>query len=333
MQKRALGNLHDISRLTLGGGGIGQVWGNTSRDEAIATVLEASAAGINLFDMAPIYGANAEAEIVMGLAFANGYPKDLHVTTKCMLGATDPQQIASRLTASLDASMTRMKRDFVDLFILHGYVIPDDWQDCAVPAALPRVAVEWSNFRQHVIPTFERLKAEGRIGGWGITAAGPQETNLEVIQGTPKPDVVQCITNLLDSPGSMHIAREAPDPRTVIRTAAQHGVGVMGIRAVAAGSLAASIDRAVKPHSTEQRDYDRAAGFRAIAAELGIPPAILAHRYALSMDGVDTLVLGVKNRQELQDCLAAEAAPNLDSQLMRRIEAAVAVAPENTSKT
>lgn len=57
MQKRALGNLRDISRLSLGGGGIGQVWGGTSRDEAIATVHAASAAGINLFDMAPIYGA------------------------------------------------------------------------------------------------------------------------------------------------------------------------------------------------------------------------------------------------------------------------------------
>lgn len=143
--------------------------------------------------MVPIYGANAEAEIVMGLAFANGYPKDAHLTTKCMLGATDPAQIAARLTAS----------------------------------------------------------------------------------------------------------------------------------------LAASIDRAVKPHSAEQRDYDRAAGFRAIAAELGIPAAILAHRYALSMDGVDTLILEVKNRQELQDCLAAEAAPNLDPPLMRRIEAAVSSTAEN----
>ena len=56
MQKRALGNIRDISRLSLDGG-IGQVWGGTSRDEAIATVHAASAAGINLFDMAPIYGA------------------------------------------------------------------------------------------------------------------------------------------------------------------------------------------------------------------------------------------------------------------------------------
>jgi hypothetical protein len=35
---------------------------------------------------------------------------------------------------------------------------------------------------------------------------------------------------------------------------------------------------------------------------------MLAYRYALSMDSVDTVVLGVKNRAELADALAGEAA-------------------------
>ncbi len=85
MRKHEFGELFDVSRLTLGGGGIGQVWGPTSRDEAIATVRAAHEAGVNLFDMAPLYG-NGEAETVMGLAFASGYPEDARVTTKCMLG-------------------------------------------------------------------------------------------------------------------------------------------------------------------------------------------------------------------------------------------------------
>src|SRR5215472_14067839 len=45
-------------------------------------------------------------------------------------------------------------------------------------------------------------------------------------------------------------------------------------------------------------------GFRRLAAEFGVTPAALAHRYALSLD-IDTLVLGVKNRQELAECVAA----------------------------
>jgi hypothetical protein len=79
-------------------------------------------------------------------------------------------------------------------------------------------------------------------------------------------------------------------------------VGVMGIRAVQAGALTAAIDRPLPTDHPEVRDYERAAGFRRLSAELGDDPAVLAHRYALSLD-IDTLVLGVKNRQELAGCV------------------------------
>lgn len=54
--------------------------------------------------------------------------------------------------------------------------------------------------------------------------------------------------------------------------------------------------------------------------------AFLAHQYALSMPGVDTVVLGVKNRDELHDCLAAADAEPLDEELIKRIDAAVKIA-------
>ena len=66
----------------------------------------------------------------------------------------------------------------------------------------------------------------------------------------------------------------------------------------------------------EMRDYARAAGLPPICAELGDNPAVLAHRYALSLD-IDTLVLGVKNRQELAECVAAAKAGPLPADLMR----------------
>ena len=49
-----------------------------------------------------------------------------------------------------------------------------------------------------------------------------------------------------------------------------------------------------------------AAPFRKLAAELGETPAALAHRYALTAPGVATIILGVKNRAELAECVAAE---------------------------
>ena len=61
MELRKFGSLCDVSALTLGGGGIGQVWGPTSREEAIATVREAVDSGITFLDVAPSYD-NVEAE-------------------------------------------------------------------------------------------------------------------------------------------------------------------------------------------------------------------------------------------------------------------------------
>jgi aryl-alcohol dehydrogenase-like predicted oxidoreductase len=85
MEKRAFGKLDEISCLTLGGGGIGQVWGPTSREEAIATVREAVDAGISFLDVAPAYG-NGEAELVVGEAFNGRLPSGVRLSTKCMLG-------------------------------------------------------------------------------------------------------------------------------------------------------------------------------------------------------------------------------------------------------
>ena len=40
MEMRQLGDLWPVSALTLGGGGLGLVWGNSTREEAVATALE-----------------------------------------------------------------------------------------------------------------------------------------------------------------------------------------------------------------------------------------------------------------------------------------------------
>ena len=98
----------------------------------------------------------------------------------------------------------------------------------------------------------------------------------------------------------------------------------MGIRAVQAGALTDAIDRELPPDHAEAADFRRAAPFRALARELGESPASLAHRYALGMEGVSTVILGVKNRAELAECLAAEAKGPLDAELTARIDAAVA---------
>ena len=94
----------------------------------------------------------------------------------------------------------------------------------------------------------------------------------------------------------------------------------MGIRAAQAGALTSAIDRTMKYSHPEAQDYARAAPWRALCAKMGIDPALLAHRYALDMTGVDTVILGVKNRSELAQCLEAEAAGPLPADLRAQID-------------
>jgi hypothetical protein len=112
MQMRSFGSLGEVSALTLGGGGIGNVWGAVERAEAIATV---------------------------------------------------------------------------------------------------RAALDVGLFREVVRPAFERLKEEGTIGGWGLTAVGHPSALADVLSDDVLPAAVQCVANALDLSGDMWVF--GPDER------------------------------------------------------------------------------------------------------------------------
>lgn len=320
METRKLGNLWPVSALTLGGGGLGRVWGETTREEAVETLRMAVERGITLIDLAPLYG-RGEAEEVAGEAFGGAWPEGVRVTTKCMIGRRHLPDIAGRLETSLVRSLATLKREQADIFFLHSNICPDDYEYEHAPDFAMHGAVSWSTYTGIVVPAFERLREKGLIGAWGITGTGLPRSIMDALRGEPKPDVVQAVTNLLDSPGGMRRYEEPAEPRNIIRTAKNNDVGVMGIRAVQAGALTAAIDRALPPGDPEAKDYEKAAPFRALCRDIGEDPAIVAHRYALAMPGVDTLVLGVKNRAELAAILDAEARGPLEEEMRKRIDA------------
>ncbi len=321
MQMRELGSLGPVSALTLGGGGIGQVWGATTRAEALACVRLAVDSGITLLDLAPGYG-RGEAEAVVGEAFGGRLPDGVRVTTKCQLGSPPAEEIAATIRRRLERSLAGLRLQRVDVLLLHSNIIPDDYA-YPDPELQDRFATRWSLYREHVIPTFAALQSEGLIGAWGITGVGLPATIRRALASEPRPAVVQCVANCLDSAGAMRRYPEPAEPRTIIAAAANAGVGVMGIRAVQAGALTDGFDRATAPRE-ELADYERASGFRSLAKRWGTTPARLAHRYALSMAGVDTVVLGVKNRTELTECLAAEADGPLAADQLAAIDSACA---------
>ncbi len=314
MQQRSFGKIGAVSALTLGGGGIGQVWGPTTREESVATVREALDVGITLLDMAPSYG-NGEAESVVGEAFGGQLPAGVRITTKYGLGNPPASEVRGLLEHSLEESLARLRVNFVDVFFLHNMIVADGSRYRGTPRSL---------FVETVRPEFERLVATGRIGAWGITGIGVPDQVIETLGEAPAPGAVQCIANLLNSPGGLKRYAEPARARDVIAAAVARGVGVMGIRAVQAGALTDALDRELAADHPEMIDFNRATSFRALAKELGESAASLAHRYALSMAGVSTVVLGVKNRAELRECVAAEAKGPLPREVIARIDASVA---------
>jgi aryl-alcohol dehydrogenase-like predicted oxidoreductase len=320
METRQLGTLWPVSALTLGGGGLGQIWGPTTREEAVATAKAAVDAGITLIDLAPMYG-RGEAEAVIGEAFGGKLPGGVRVTTKCQLGNPGPGEVVPKFEKHLTRSLKALKMERVDLFFLHSNIAPDDYTYARYDEVKDRFVTPWSVYLADVIPVMEDLKARGLIGAWGITGTGLPKTIMEALRHEPKPAAVQAVANLMDSAGDMRQYEEPAEPRNIIRTAKANEVGVMGIRAVATGALTAELDRPLPTDDATYQDYQKAAPYRALCAELGEDPALLAHRYALSMEGVDTVILGVKNRDELKGVVEAEAQGPLPAEVRGRIDA------------
>ncbi len=217
MQQRQLGRLWPVSALTLGGGGLGMVWGETTFEECVATVHAAVAAGINLLDLAPSYG-NGKAEEVVGAAFGGKLPDGVRITSKCNLGEPPPGEIEPILRRSIEGSLRRLRLDRLDLFFLHSNVVPDSDHRARWPAAAVRMTL-YETFVAHVRPVFERLVTEGLIGAWGLTGIGHPDTIIRLLGETPAPAAVQCIANLLDLPGGLKFFDGPAKPRAVIEAA------------------------------------------------------------------------------------------------------------------
>jgi len=322
MQMRPFGRLGSVSAVSFGGGGIGGVYGAVARAEAVATVRAAVAAGITLLDLAPTYGPGEltpEAELIVGEAFGGRIPAGVGVTTKVMLtDSMSAVSLADRVKASLQASLNRLGAARVDLLFLHSYVRPTHLR------CVSSEVIDVATVRDVVRPALARLEQEGLIRGWGLTGIGHPDAICDLLDEEPKPAAVECVTNALDSVGDMWPfgVGEQPDNRRICSSAARAGIAVMGIRAVAAGALTDRIDRPTQPTEPVAVDHGRASGFRQVARRLGVPSALLAYRYALSLPHVSTVVVGAKTRTELATCLAAEAAGPLDDTERAEVERA-----------
>jgi aryl-alcohol dehydrogenase-like predicted oxidoreductase len=162
MQKRTFGR--SGMQLSILGFGCGAVGGLMVRGEpadqerAIARALDA---GINYFDTAVAYG-DGESEKNLGRILKQLKPADAMVGTKVRLRPADFARIADTVTASLDASLQRLRLERVDIFHFHNPITLNGGGDSL---GIRQVLDE-------LVPAFERQRQRGKTRFLGITAVG-----------------------------------------------------------------------------------------------------------------------------------------------------------------
>src|ERR1700761_5033087 len=110
----------EVSEISLGSWltyGVG-----VEKDSAIACVNRAFDLGINFIDTANVYGRGA-AETVLGEALAKR-PRDSYVLATKLMGPmsdTDKGLSRAQVFKQIDASLERLRTDYVDLYQCHRY--------------------------------------------------------------------------------------------------------------------------------------------------------------------------------------------------------------------
>ena len=314
MQQRTLGKTgFSVSALTLGGGGIGMVWGPTTDEECIETVKAAVASGINILDLAPVYGKGKSEEIV-GQAWRDLPIKPL-IASKVFVMPEERKDLAGAVQRSIEGSLKRLGLSQIAVFQLHNQIEPQE------PTAPRRLTLREVVGAGGVLDAMQKLKEAGVVKALGFTGIARHDVIRELF-ADGRLETVQLVTNILCSEGEMGARGDAPyrDHGEMVRLAQAAGFGVFGIRPFAAGSLTAAIDRTLPTEHPVVRDFALAQQHLSfLATETSSSLSVVAMRYVLSLPGVSTVVTGAKNRTELAEAVAAAAAGPLPSTLMERI--------------
>lgn len=184
MKYRALGRTGlDVSEIGFGAWGIGgrtvgtTSYGDTDDRTSLAALGRALDRGINFFDTSSAYG-NGHSEELIGQAFASKRDRAV-IATKAGYDAWDkpPDFSPAAVVASAEASLRRLKTDYIDLFQLHNP---------------PQEALRAAELRE----ALSGLQKAGKIRAWGVSAKSP----VEAIEALNEFDVavVQANFNMMD---------------------------------------------------------------------------------------------------------------------------------------
>jgi aryl-alcohol dehydrogenase-like predicted oxidoreductase len=264
--------------------------------EARPFIARALAAGINFFDTANVYSAGSSEEI-LGRALKDLVPRDQVVVATKVHGPMhkDPNgRGLSRkaILAEIDASLTRLGMDYVDLYQIHRFD--------------PTTPIEETLEALHDVVRAGKARYIGASSmyAWQFCKA----LYLAKLNGWTRFVSMQNHLNLL--------YRE--EEREMLGLCAEEGIGVIPWSPLARGRLAreftdgtptkrAETDQFGKTLYKEQPEAERGIidAVGEVAAAHGVPRAQIALAWVLSRPAVSAPIIGASKMQHLEDAIAA----------------------------
>lgn len=286
-----------VSRLCLGmmsyGDPARQEWA-LAQDAAEPLVRRAADAGVTFFDTADVYSSGAS-EVVTGNVLRAIFPRreDYVLATKVYFpmgrGRNDRGLSRKHILDAVDASLTRLGTDYVDLYQIHR------WDDTT--------PIEETMEALHDVVRAGKARYIGASSMWAWQFAKAQ--HAAEVNGWTKFVSMQNHYNLL--------FRE--EEREMLPLCADQGVGVIPWSPLARGVLAraGSAAATARTGSDERIDHlydpendklivDRVAR---VAADRALPAAQIALAWVLRRAGVTAPIVGATKERHVDDAVAA----------------------------
>jgi aryl-alcohol dehydrogenase-like predicted oxidoreductase len=328
----------EVSEITFGAGTAAGLMVSGSAFDQDSTVARAFELGVNCFDTAYVYGFGCS-EVNLGRSLELiGEPHVL--TTKVSLSRNDltSGDIESSFRTSFDQSLIRLRREQLDVLLLHNAIHRYRTMDTPHQAYLSLDDV----LSEHgVLSAVDKLRDQGKIRHFGINGMMGDVVTLRALIASGKVSVIVLPLNLMNPSGS-HAHHELSHDLTqqsnyldyegVVEFARANDVGVMTVSPVAAGVLT---DRAHRGESAPvysnrairfeefgqfERELAAADRFSSVAKQFDMTLTELAYRFVLSQRGVGTIIGGFSDASQLEEAVWSVEAGVLNSTVLAAIE-------------
>ena len=300
--------------------------------EVVARALEL---GINYFDTSPDYGKGL-AETNLGRAL-RAERANAVVCTKVEVMPEHLDDIAARITTSLEESLRRLGMGQVDVLMIHN--APRLAHDLNAPTWTPLTP---DDFLGPASFALEQARAAGKVRFFGVACDLAEPAAAKPLLETGHFAVINANYSLvIPSGGHARASRitvgvNDADYEGLIAHAGAHGVGVAVIRPLAGGALSRQIVAAgtsgrhalaggilTRRPDFFQPDVDRGRAF-AFLERPGRSLAQAAYAFVLMLDSVTTILGGYSDLAQLEEIAAVPSMPPLSAQELAAIDAVYA---------